>query len=341
MTEEPAFDPKADSPLSDDALRNKKKRYALFDTESVIARIAQESLGASLKRIEPLGTGANAFDHLVFRLHTTDGRALVCRINADALVAEDFPVEAALYSAWRVAGVPSPEVYNVTLRDKPDGIDYMLLESVGTSDLEKHLAQHPEDEMEYARASGAFLARLHTVPVPGFGMLALRGGSLRGSHATWREALLVRMEETLTYLVQHQLLSPEQAEEVRFAMKRNDGLLELSRGVALHGDYHNANILIDEAHKDVVAAVDLSQAKAGDPPYDIAFYGTYVSPEKFNAFCDGYFSQTNKPDDFEKKIAFYQLRIYLSKAKLRKRFGYDERIPAALAGIERALGVLS
>ncbi len=335
------FDPKADSPLSDSVLREKKERYARFDTESVVTRITQESLGVGVKKIEPLGTGANAFDHLVFRLHTDDGRVMVCRINADALVAEDFPIEAELYSAWRAAGVPSPEVYNVTMRDKADGLDYMLLESVGAGDLEKHLIQHPEDAIEYARASGAFLAHLHTVSVPGFGMLALRKGLLQGSHATWREAIQVRLEETLAYLVRHQLLSPEQEETVRAAVARNDALLDLDQSVTLHGDYHNANIIIDEAREGIAAAIDLSQAKAGDPLYDLAFYSTYVSPETFKVFCEGYFPQADRPKDFEKKLALYQLRIYLSKAKLRKRFGYENRIPAAIEGVVHALKQLA
>jgi len=341
MAHDLVFDPKADSPLSDEALKAKKERYARFDADAAPERIAREALGAGVKKREPLGVGANAFDHLVYRLHMDDGRTIICRINADAIIAEDFPIEAMLYGAWRAAGVPSPEVYNVTLRDTPAGIDYMLLESVGTSDLEKHLAQHPEDAIEYARASGAFLARLHTAPASGFGMLKLQDGSLQGSHETWKEAILVRMEETLAYLMHHQILSSEQTDTIRSAMVQNDGLLMLSRGVTLHGDYHNANILIDDNHKEIAAAVDLSQAKSGDPIYDIAFYGTYVSAELFSAFCGGYFASARRPEDFEKKVALYQLRIYLSKAKLRKRFGYDERIPAALSGIERALGVLS
>lgn len=341
MKIEPAFDPKADSPLSDDALRAKKERYKRFDAGNVVRKIARESLGVALKRVEPIGVGANAFDHLVFRLLTDDKRVLVCRINADVLVAEHFPTEAALYRKWRAAGIPSPEIYNVTLREKPEGLDHMVLESVGTSDLEKHLVQHPEDAIEYARASGAFLSRFHTVPVLGFGMLTLKEGSLEGSHRTWREALQVRAEETLTYLTKHKILSVEHAEKIRSALARHQELLELPHGVTLHGDYHNANIIIDSAKRTVVAAVDLSQAKAGDPLYDIAFYGTYVPSETFAAFCEGYFSHAKKPADFEKKLAIYQLRIYLSKVKLRKRFGYDDRIPAALSGIERVLSVLS
>ncbi|TSC70514.1 MAG: putative homoserine kinase type II (protein kinase fold) [Parcubacteria group bacterium Gr01-1014_49] len=334
---EPIFDPKADSPLSDEDLGKKKERYELFDAEAELARIARELLGTTLKNFEPLGTGANAFDHLVFRLDTADGRAIVCRINTDALVAKHFPVETALYRAWRAAGIPSPDVYAVVMRDKPDGLDYMLLEHVGTTDLEKHLVYHPEEREGYARKTGEFLAGFHTVSVPGFGMLALDNGSLRGEQETWRDALLIRFEENLAYLLERELLSASQAEAARRAMAANAVLLDDKPGVTLHGDYHNANIIIDEARGKPVAAVDLSQARAGDPVFDMAFYGTYVPPEIFAVFCDGYFSRVGEPNDFERKLALYQLRIYLGKAKLRKRFGYEERIPAAIEGMERCL----
>lgn len=334
---DPIFDPKADSWLSDEALRSKRNRYVNFDAKTVIARIAKESLRANIIRIEPLGVGANAFDHLVFRAHTDKGLKVVFRLNTDAAIAEDFLIEKALYNTWYKAGIPSPEIFDVALRKKKDDPDYMLLEHVGTTDVEKHLKQYPQNEESYARASGAFLKHIHTIPVKGFGMLTLEGKELRGGHTTWREAIYVCLEETLTYLLKHKLISSKQEKEIRHAFEKNDELLTLKSGLTLHGDYHNGNIMIDEGINEVVAAIDLSQAKSGDPIYDIAFYGTYVSPKTLDAFCEGYFDQLTKPNDFEKKLALYQLRIYLSKAKLRKRFGYTERIPAAIEGIIRSL----
>ena len=336
----PLFDPKADSPLSDEALQKKQDRYAHFDAATVLPRIARESFGAAIVQVDPLGTGANAFDHLVFRLHTDDGRRVVCRINTDTLVAKYFPVETALYNAWRAVGIPSPAVYAVSLRKTPNDIDYMLLESVGATDLEKYIKVHPEEEMELARAAGAFLARLHSLPVQGFGILGFHHDSLTGQQSSWPQALLIRLDETIAYLLDHNIISRSDAEASRAMFTRHEGLLALAQATALHGDYHDANILLDETSKEVVAAIDLSQAKAGDPLYDIAFYGTYVTAEKFNSFCSGYFAKSVTPPELELKVALYQLRIYLSKAKLRKRFGYTDRIPAAIHGVERSLATL-
>lgn len=337
MTQESVFDPKADSPLSDEALRGKKDRYAQFDARNIISRIAKKSLSADIIRIEPLGVGANAFDHLVFRVYTDKGLRVVFRLNTDELVAEDFLVEKSLYDMWHKHGVPSPEVYDISLRSKKSDPDHILMEHVGTNDLEKHLVQYPKDAASYAYHSGAFLKRIHDVPIKGFGMLAMKNGELQGSQNTWKEAIRVRMEETLSYLVKHGLLTSKQEKDIKSAFARHEDLLAMDQGVTLHGDYHNANIMIDDTNGKVVAAIDLSQAKAGDPLYDIAFYGTYVSPEIFSIFCDGYFDRSSKPRNFKEKIALYQLRIYMSKAKLRKRFGYDDRIGLAIEGIIHSL----
>ncbi|MEK7095339.1 MAG: aminoglycoside phosphotransferase family protein [Patescibacteria group bacterium] len=337
MTNDPIFDPKADSPLSDKALRSKKNRYTHFDARTIVARIATKSLGAAITRVEPLGVGKNAFDHLVFRAYTDKGLKVVFRLNTDSLIAEHFMVEAMLYDTWHRAGIPSPEVYDVTLRNKKDDPDYILLEHVGTHDVEEYLRHYPQDSTAYALSSGAFLRHLHTVPIEGFGILKLKEKVLCGSQNTWKEAIHARLEENLKYLVKHHLLTSKQEKEIKSAFNKNEDLLVLSKGVTLHGDYHNANIMVDEVSNKVIAAIDLSQAKSGDPLYDIAFYGTYVSKDIFNVFCEGYFGHSKKPSNLEKKLALYQLRIYLSKAKLRKRFGYEERIGVAIQGIVESL----
>lgn len=337
IAHDPIFDPKSDSPLSDEALRSKRDRYAHFEAKNVVARIAKKSLKAGISRVEPLGMGANAFDHLVFRAHTDKGLKVVFRLNTDSLIAEEFLTEAMLYDTWHKAGIPSPEVYDVTLRNGSDDFDYILLEHVGTHDVEEYLRHYPHNRSRYAYESGKFLKRLHTVPLEGFGMLVIRDGVLKGVQKTWREALHTRLEETLKYLVYHNLLTSKQEKEIRRAFVENEELLVLENGVTLHGDYHNANIMIDEVSGKVVSAIDISQAKAGDPIYDIAFYGTYVSPEIFGSFCEGYFDHGHPSKNFERKLALYQLRIYLSKAKLRKRFGYEERIGQAIEGILQSL----
>lgn len=341
MKGEPVFDPKADSPLSDETLKGKKERYARFDSDTALARVIRDVFDTEIKSVQSLSTGSNAFDHLVYRVQITDGRSVICRINTDPTISEYFLVEAALYNAWRTAGIPSPEVFAVQLRTDSEGFDYMILESVGTTDLERLLKEDSARTASCAVRAAEFLAHIHSVSLPGFGMLTLKDTQLTGSHSSWSEAVLVRLNETLEYLVEHSLLTKDQVEAIQAAFVRHNDLLELSQGVSLHGDYHNANILFDEIKGTIPAAIDLSQAKVGDPVFDLAFYSTYVTPEVFTIFLTAYQSKAGVQVDLEKKLALYRLRIYASKAKLRKRFGYEERIPAAIEGMVQALQELA
>lgn len=336
MSGVPVFDPKADSTLSDEELASLKERYASFNAAEEIPRIVQETFGTLVLSWQSLEESANAFDHLVYAADIEqEGRRLplVVRINAARMPDEMLPIETEIYGLLGAQGIAAPTVYASKLRASDRTYDYMVMKRIGSTSLESLLAKDASLDKEYARKAGAYLAQLHTIPLPGFGMI---GEGLHGVHDTWSEALRIRLPETLAYLVEQQLLSEDVCHTIEHLFTHEEP--SLARGVLLHGDFHPANIIIDEPNRKIAGAVDLSQAKVGDPLFDIAFYATYVSEERLSAFLEGY--GRTPTDEDQDLLALYSLRIYLSKAKLRKRFGYEERIPAALAGIERALGVL-
>ena len=336
------FDPKADSPLSDEELRNKKDRYESFKADIEIDRITRSVFGADASSVKVFGNTTNALDHLVYEVHVQGQPALVYRIATGSTPAHHLATEEHLYALWRTRGIPVPEVFATHIRDREFSYDWMVMEKVGTESLEQHLHNNPADDEYYAREAGRYLAAIHRIELPGFGHLSLApdGNKLAGSESSWSAAVYIRLEDTIDYLISCGIVGDRVADEIRNAFRRNADALVLERGMSLHGDYHDANIIIDSGMRTVAAAIDLSQAKAGDPVFDIAFYSTYYSPEKLGRFLEGYRSVTPTPPDAERRISLYALRIHLSKAKLRKRFGYDERIPAARAGIERALRVL-
>lgn len=336
------FDPKADSPLSDDELRGKKQRYDHFNTDVEIDRITRQVFGTGASRAEVLGNTANTFDHLVYEVHVQGQPVLVYRIATGSRPAHYLATEERLYALWRERGIPTPVIFATHMRDHEFSYDWMVMQKVGTESLEYHLHDHPTDDDSYAREAGRFLAAIHRIELPGFGHLSLTpdGRDIVGVQSSWSEAIHVRLEDTIGYLISCDIVGIRLADEIREAFRRNADMLVLKDGVSLHGDYHDANIIIDAGTHTAVAAVDLSQAKVGDPVFDIAFYSTYYAPEKLDHFLAGYRSVTPALPDIQKKIALYALRIHLSKAKLRKRFGYDERIPAAQTGIKHALRVL-
>lgn len=331
------FDPKADSTLSDEELIALKARYSSFDAASEVPRIIEEVFGVAPISWGPFEKTANAFDHLVYAAEVeSDGARLpiVVRINAARTPEKMLLVEEAAYKLLAAHDIPAPRVYAAALRTGDRTYDYMVMQRIGSTSLESLLAKDASFDQEYARKAGAYLAQIHAIPLPGFGMI---GEGFRGVHASWPEALRIRLPETLAYLVEQQLLSEDASRTIERIFMQEEPMP--AAGALLHGDFHPANIIVDESDRSVAGAIDLSQAKVGDPLFDIAFYATYASEERLAAFLDGYGRALT--DEDRRLLARYSLRIYLSKAKLRKRFGYEERTPAALAGIERALSELA
>lgn len=347
------FDPKADSPMSNEELRAKRKRYDSFDSDIEIPRICNYVFETHPRSYHVLEGTENAIDHIIYAVRIDikgQEQEIVVRINVDSHSNDYIFAESALFNAWGRQGISVPKVYRCNLRHEDFDYDFVVLKRVGTSNLEHHLSQFPESAQEWAFRSGDFLAQLHSVEIERmyFGHFLIKDfagwGTLRGSCNRWEEALMKQYEETVSYLVDSGVAKKSLIYDCDRVLARHTDLLSLKKGVTLHGDYHNGNILVDSNTNAIVAAVDLGQAKSGDPIFDIAFYATYYGDDKsvMNSFLKGYSSvRTLDKTNFDKKMALYDLRINLSKAKLRKRFGYDHRIPDAIAGIERDLEILS
>lgn len=334
------FDPKADSALSFKELQEKKDRYGRFDAAKEIPRITENFFGVKPKSFSILEGTENMIDHLIY-VATIEidekEEEVILRINADSQSNPYIHVEEALFKTWSEKGIASPKIFSATTREQ-SGLEYdvMVMQRVGTMNLEEHLSKHPEQAAEWAKKSGMFLASIHQVEAPGFGHLdssAAKEGHLEGLEPTWKDAVLTRTTETLEFLVTEGFLSEEEKKQIEELLDEYKDLLNIEKGVTLHGDFHNANIVIDDKKNEIASAVDLSQTKIGDPIFDLAFYATYYDGDNLEAFLNGYFGGTHRPADFDKKMVLYDLRIQMSKAKLRKRFGYDAKIQRAIERI--------
>ncbi len=344
MAADPAlFDPKADSLLDDVHLHALKTRYKTVDTTQLAHRALKETLGIVPVSIRSLGGGGNAMDHVIIvaeAFHESEQREFVIRANTSPFPEPRLVLEATLYALWSSRGVVTPRVHGVGLRTQARAYDYMVMDRVGDLDLETY-RKNRHDPGALAHSAGSFLAALHGVPLSGFGPFSPRyaEGLLMGAYDSWEAAIRDGVPDTLKYLERESIVNMEIAQEITAVFERHAPLLALSEGVLLHGDYHPANVLVRMDTGAIAGAVDLSQAKVGDPLFDIAFYGTYDGAA-LPAFVSGYQDVRPIPENPIERIALYSLRILMSKAKLRHRFGFGERIPAAVAGMEDALRVL-
>ncbi|MDP2815206.1 MAG: phosphotransferase [Rectinemataceae bacterium] len=337
------FDPKADSPAADEYLHALKVRYQAIDIHALALHTLEETLGIAPVAVRSLGGGENAMDHvllLVEAVYKGEHKEFVVRVNTSPVPEPRLLLEARLYALWQSKGVPTPRVYGVRLRTQTYPYDYMVRDKVGDLNFETYRRSR-YNSVATTRSVGAFLANLHDVPLHGFGPFAsgYADGHLVGVYDSWEEAIREDVEGTLGYLERAEIINAETAERSKRTFEQYKSLLTLPKGVLLHGDFHPANVLVYADTGLVAGAVDLSQAKVGDPLFDIAFYGTY-DIETFSEFMTGYAEVRPLPEDSRERLALYSLRILMSKAKLRKRFGYEDRIAAAIVGMEDALRVL-
>ncbi len=337
------FDPKADSPATDEYLHALKERYQALDIQALAQHTLEETLGITPIAVQSLGGGENAMDHVLLSveaLYQGEHKEFVVRVNTSSVPEPRLVLETKLYALWQSKGVPAPRVYGVRLRTQAYPYDFMVMDKVGDLNLETY-RRGRYGSVTTARSAGAFLANLHVVALRGFGPFAsgYTDGHLVGACDSWEEAIREDVEGTLDYLERTEIMSVEATGRTKRIFEQHKSLLTLPEGVLLHGDFHPANILVYMDTGLVAGAVDLSQAKVGDPLFDIAFYGTYDT-ETFSEFMTGYAEVRPLPEDSKERLALYSLRILMSKAKLRKRFGYEDRIAAAIIGMEDALRVL-
>lgn len=337
------FDPKADSFLEDQELRRKKDRYLHFQAKHEIVKITEHVFHTAPFSFQELRGSVNAIDHLVYDVNVVvDGipKKMVYRINTGPLE-PSLLIEAQLYRMFGAHNLPAPKVYATLLRNTNFSYDFAVLEYIGSGSLEKLKNElSREQEVDFTSQAGSWLARAHQIKLPGFGNFspaATLADTLRGVHKTWEQSVMVQYEETLYFLRQHRILSAIMEREIRYFLSQHQFLLKITNGAFLHGDYHDANILIDLTARNIAGAVDLSQSKIGDPAFDLAFYSTYYPPRKPRALLDGYFAIAPHIPCLQERLAWYQIRIMLSKLKLRKRFGYEERIQAGVSVLRAAL----
>ncbi len=332
------FDPKADSLLLDQELLERKDRYRQLSIEDMAKDSVLEVFKMYPKIIQSLEGGTNAMDHIVVVATVEDGtevRKVVVRLNTGSEPEEQLLVEERLYALWRNVGVRVPQIYGTHIRSTSEKFDYMVMEHIGDGTLE---SVDSEKRSSAISEAGAYLAGLHGLSVPKFGPLVCSSSTatLEGQHESWRVAIEDGIPDTLSYLMNKELLSTAQVSRIEAVFSKHVALLDIEGAVVLHGDYHLGNILMHKASNTIAGAIDLSQTKSGDRVFDLAFFSTYEE-QGVTELMQGYREHAVLPDDLDVRMNLYRLRILMSKAKLRNRFGYFERIPQALRGIEDAV----
>ena len=242
---------------------------------------------------------------------------------------------------WSRAGLPAILVRHIDLSREVVPFDFQ----VGDESPGRPLAALNDDEPRFRlrlRDLGRLVARVHSHPIAGYGLLDARpiaagGGPPRGIWDAWPEYLRVNLAAHVDSCVRAGDLTGAGAVAFLSALERHAAGLDVPGGVLLHGDLGSHNVLTDGDR--LLALIDWEDALAGDPVYDVAFWATFQPPERHAAFLAGYREVRPLPDDFPVRFWLYFVRILLAKAVHRRRFGYPDRPdrPTAARRIRDAL----
>jgi aminoglycoside phosphotransferase (APT) family kinase protein len=332
MARSAMFYPKADIGMPDERLRglrraaaDKAKLYSPY-----VRQVCADHFSGAPRIVTPVLQWGTF--HLIFAVTDPAGREWIMRI-ADG-EAPDF----ALYlDAWAGEnlgphGVPVPRVAVVDLTRSRAPFEFAIVQrAVGEG-----LSGVPAGERFRAvlRSLGRTVRRLHAVPVDGFGLVVPAEQPAvvigRGAHACWADYLMCRLDAHLEHCLAIGAISGSDMDAMSSLLPQLLGQLKQTPGRLLHGDLGSHNVFVHNS--EVTGLIDWEDCVAGDPVYDLAFWGTFHPHACLQHFLDGYFNGERHFQDFEIRYWLYYVRVALAKTVLRHRFGYDDlpgRAPAS------------
>lgn len=268
-----------------------------------------------------------------------DRKAYIIRISAQKFAKMQFTAEKLIYEILEKEKLQKVSVYKIGSIKKPAPSDYQIMDCVAGETL-FDISKKKKIPASFLFELGNFTARLHKIPAVGFGQINMAkslDGKLEGIYNDWNAYLECNLGKHLEYCLDNKIINKIIYDRIIKVFKNNR--IDRVESVLLHGDLANHNVFINK--EKVSGLIDWEDVIAGDPVFDIAFYGTGTikNPQWLDEFLKGYKSFSKLPEDFLLRYWVYYLRISLSKAVLRHKSGNLD--PEFLSGrIMKALSQL-
>ena len=191
---------------------------------------------------------------------------------------------------------------------------------------------------------GEYIARLHSIRLKGYGRLVFSSASkktVRGCQKSWRAYLLTQLDRHIEYCYTEGFISSLMRRKIRSRILSAIKRVTLHSPRLLHGDLAHHNLFSDE--KSITSIIDWEDALAGDPVYDIAYWGTgsFGNEQWLASFLRGYESIQPIPRDFALRYWLYYLRIALAKTVARHRMGKSDTLSSGIRFSDRITQGLS
>jgi len=198
------------------------------------------------------------------------GDRLVVRFNARDAHVPKFRRERVAYELLRTEGLPVPRVLHHDESRTRAPWEVLVTERLPGRSVESSWSDLDEKtRRDLAAEAGTLLARLHAIPIQGFGELA---GPASERHATWKAWVLSDLERVLgearddDVLDEEVLKTAEDAVRLRVERIQAQGAVPFEAAL-VHGDFHLGNVLHVDGR--VSGVLDLEWSLAGDPLFDL------------------------------------------------------------------------
>jgi aminoglycoside phosphotransferase (APT) family kinase protein len=317
-----------------------------FDEVAVACRSALNRLPRSMAPLKQQGTF-----HRLLRVDLGD-EELIMRINRLSHLFRDFQlwVTRWISRTLRDCDLPCVDVLAADATRQHVPFDFEILRPARGQCLRELDDDEPRMLAELA-SLGETIARLHRICTTGFGWLDPSPLVLgepyhqgRGLMDRWSDYVLLNLDTHLRHCVDGGDFGLDTARRIEVYFETLEPLLRNAPAALLHGDLGSHNVFTDG--RQITELIDWEDCLSGDPVFEVAFWATFHPPRRHSTFLQSYRQVAAGADDFLVRFWLYFLRISLSKAVHRRRFGYEDqpgrrpanqRIHDALEGLEAAL----
>lgn len=305
-----------------------KDRHSAISNDELFEKINSRNDGVKLSYIEPFDENAQTSQGNVNSARVgalESGQEVVIRCHPKGLRNGYFYSESLAAKLAKENGIPAYDTYEVHNAEDENDIAYQIIEKLKGDTVSSYLKEHPEDEEKLVFEMGKTMAKMHRIKVNGFGPFnneKAEQGVLQGRHSSLEQAVNAGLKENLERLVKYGIISSVEANRMAGLFKNNK-LLECDKAVLVHNDFADWNLLTDG--NTITGVIDWDECVGGSPIEEIACWSIFFDPDRIKPFLKGYFSETEKYENFDEKFQLMRLRYVISKMALRaKRYSYDK-----------------
>lgn len=302
-------------------------RHKYFKDDELMKTVNGSFGDDSLVSLKPLDLDAqtNLGNVNSVRVGTlASGKDIIIRNHPRGVENGYFHAESLASSIAKKNRLPSYGTITIHDIDNVDDHAFQVIELLPGIAIAKWLEEHPEDEQTLLREIGKSMAKLNSIPVKGFGPFDNKkaaNGELQGIHDTFESAVNASLDFNCDVLKNEDIFSQSQVEEIKKLFEDNP-LLKYDKSVLVHNDFADWNLLTDG--EQITGILDFDECVGGHPVSEIACWSTFFEPSRLSKMLDGYWSETVKPENFDKIFQLLRFRYTISKMTLRiRRYNWD------------------